>query len=176
MSEAVVVPIGNKAAREELEQDVLMKKSQTLESQNKLLFALTTTEWVKQKESGHIINAETTSRAGPKVNSRDKRKSAYPQPYTASLDAPSTRDVNTRPKILSDHPPNPELVGRDANKKFKNGGDSRCHGGYLHPSTGKMSGDRRGPQSSKRTVHDHLERRVKELEREIKNMGQKRHR
>ncbi|KAI0818450.1 hypothetical protein GGR55DRAFT_685750 [Xylaria sp. FL0064] len=175
MSKNVEAPI-DKAAAEELQQDVLMKKPQTLEDQNKLLLTLATTEYAKQKGVEHVVDPETRAPVtGLKENFRDKRKRVYPEPHTANLDGPSMRD-HSRPDVRRNQPHKPEPIGSDPRKRFKKSMNSSSQNSHSHPSRREIRGDRGGPWSSNRAAQDRLEQRVKELERELKNMRQRRHR
>ncbi|KAI1346286.1 hypothetical protein F5Y01DRAFT_27454 [Xylaria sp. FL0043] len=175
-SKNVKASIDNKAAGEEFEQDVLTKKPQTLEDQNKLLLTLATTEYAKQKGVEHVVDPETRAPAtGLKENFQDKRKRVYPEPHTANLDGPSTRD-HPRPNVRRNQSHKSEAIGSDPRKRFKKSMNSRSQNSHSHPSTREIRGDKEGPWSSNRAAQDRLEQRVKELERELKNMRQRRYR
>ncbi|KAI1273427.1 hypothetical protein F5Y07DRAFT_257333 [Xylaria sp. FL0933] len=142
-SKNVNASIDNKAAQEEFE-DVLTRKPQTLEDQNKLLLTLATTEYAKQKGVEHVVDPETIAPATRlKENSWDKRKRVYPEPHTANLDGPSTRD-HSRPKVRRNQPPKSEAIGSDPRKRFKSM-NSRSQNSHSHPSTRNIRGDRGGP-------------------------------
>ncbi|KAI1288573.1 hypothetical protein F5Y03DRAFT_379712 [Xylaria venustula] len=157
--------------------DVLEEIPRTLEDRSKLLAALAT-KCAKQIGPAHGEEpSATTSGAAPRAKCPGKRKSDHLSLHTTSPAAQPMRNNDTRPKVQSHRLPGAEVIRRNPKKRFGELGNSSSQEGHSCFSKRGMKPDRRGPLSSRRTADEkgHLERRVKELERELKVMKQKRH-
>ncbi|KAI0964846.1 hypothetical protein F4678DRAFT_366339 [Xylaria arbuscula] len=174
--ESVKAAISSEVTKE-VQKDVLVGVPRTLEDRTKLLEALAT-KCAKQKVPGFVDEPnKTTSTTALRVKVPDKRKGEHLNSHTTSLGSPPTGDNETRPNVQSHRLPDSEVIRRNPQKRIKKLGNSRSKEGYSYSSKGGMKSDRRGPLSSRRTADEkgRLERRVKELERELKFMKQKRH-
>ncbi|KAI0536677.1 hypothetical protein GGR58DRAFT_380927 [Xylaria digitata] len=170
--ESVKTPSNDVATEEDIQKGLLSRKPATLEDHQKLMQALRKS----CAKNGNGYNPETeASTTGLGVNHRSTRKGVHPNPYTPSLHGSSTRSGNTKPNAPRNFPRDPGAAGRDPNRIFKRRRVNRPRGGHPYSSAREGGGSRRGAPSRYTTQEkDGLERRLRELEYEIKSMRQPR--
>ncbi|KAI0466934.1 hypothetical protein F4859DRAFT_518554 [Xylaria cf. heliscus] len=153
---------------------VLGRKPQTLEDQKKLLQTLAT---ACAESTQPTVSKIDEPKAGPSLSNRNKQQGTPLQPHAAGS---STRNHNIVSTEWRGN--NPGEIKRNTSKRFKiwGKGNNRPPEGYPYPPMGRRKGVwREDPSLSRHTGRDednnHLEQRVRELERTIEALKRPRY-